>query len=514
MTRRPRELFSHLALGGRLFALALFGFSVPAWAFPILHERLSVDPSEDAALSDAGQGELSSALRTPSGVAVAPNLTRPADPRTLYSSGELAPFQPDRDTRRPEVERYDDPFSPVVTPFKRTYAYDAVRDDYRLYVRDSELRPILLGGEVNAQDDGFFGDLTIRVSPGAKVRIPTVGPGSRLIKMTTRPRRSLRVWRDGADNWFVTADATGRIRLVTEIAIEREVFASTYDDVDWSRLQRVPLQPVRHRRAFSKVARAIGIARHSMRPKDVVAKMVAYFRSFAPSAELPAEHVDIYLDLALARKGVCRHRAFAFLVTALNIGIPTRLIHNEAHAWVEVHDGSRWRRIDLGGAAADLAQSSQGDRPSHQPPPDRFAWPKGRDSGAELARRERREAAESSSSTTSGDGNEPTPPPSVAPQNAGAPATVTVDAIDHDVFRGLALKLSGRVRAEGRGCERARVDVVIRVAEEERVVGALSTDERGVYDGSVVIPPSVPTGDHELYVRTLGAGHCGSGSSL
>jgi hypothetical protein len=224
--------------------------------------------------------------------------------------------------------------------------------------------------------------------------------------------------------------------------------------------------------------------------------------------------VDIYLDLALARKGVCRHRAFAFLVTALNVGIPTRLIHNEAHAWVEVHDGSRWRRIDLGGAAAELAQISQGDRPSHQPPPDRFAWPKGRDSGAELARRERREAAESSSSTTSGDGNEPTPPPSVALQNAGAPATVTVDAIDHDVFRGLALKLSGRVRAEGRGCERARVDVVIRVAEEERVVGALATDDRGVYDGSVVIPPSVPTGDHELYVRTLGAGHCGSGSSL
>ena len=89
-----------------------------------------------------------------------------------------------------------------------------------------------------------------------------------------------------------------------------------------------------------------------------------------------------------------------------------------------------------------------------------------------------------------------------------------LDAIDHDVFRGLALKLSGRVRAEGRGCEGARVDVVIRVAEEERVVGALSTDARGVYDGSVVIPPSVPTGDHELYVRTLGAGHCGSGSSL
>ena len=69
----------------------------------------------------------------------------------------------------------------------------------------------------------------------------------------------------------------------------------------------------------------------------------------ASSNEPPTGHDDVYLDLALSQRGVCRHRAFAFLVTALHLGIPTRMVVNEAHAWVEVSDGTLWHRIDLGG---------------------------------------------------------------------------------------------------------------------------------------------------------------------
>ena len=36
-------------------------------------------------------------------------------------------------------------------------------------------------------------------------------------------------------------------------------------------------------------------------------------------------------DLALSQKGVCRHRAFAFLVTALYLGIPTRVVDGLAY---------------------------------------------------------------------------------------------------------------------------------------------------------------------------------------
>jgi len=35
-------------------------------------------------------------------------------------------YEPDRDTRRPNVEHYDDPFSPSTVPFKRLRAYDTI----------------------------------------------------------------------------------------------------------------------------------------------------------------------------------------------------------------------------------------------------------------------------------------------------------------------------------------------------------------------------------------------------
>jgi transglutaminase-like putative cysteine protease len=41
------------------------------------------------------------------------------------------------------------------------------------------------------------------------------------------------------------------------------------------------------------------------------------------------------LDLARGKRGVCRHRAYAFVIVAQALGIPARFVQNEAHAWVE-----------------------------------------------------------------------------------------------------------------------------------------------------------------------------------
>ena len=111
------------------------------------------------------------------------------------------------------------------------------------------------------------------------------------------------------------------------------------------------------------VRAAIGVSR-AMRPRDAIAKLVDYFRGFTDSAETPAPRGSVYLDLALSKKGVCRHRAFAFLITAQSLGIPARLVENEAHAWVEIHDGTLWRRIDLGGAGLLPASASESARPA------------------------------------------------------------------------------------------------------------------------------------------------------
>lgn len=548
LTRSAARLRSWPAAG--LLALVwLWSAAHPAHAQPsepMLHEYLAPDTSEDLELSaTTPSGQLPAAVRTPSGTITPPDVSRSPEPRRVYRErgSDEATFRPDRDTSRPEMERYDDPFTPALTPFKRLHAFDAVREDYSLYVRGAEggsrgrYVPLPVGAEpTDAERPGeerFFGDMSVQLLAGQYVRIPTVGPAARLLRLLAAPELPLTTWRDGADNWFVRSERTERVRLVTEIAIARDSFGSSFAEVPWSALPKVPPQPAKHRRAYREVAAAVGISRR-MPPADVVSTMVAYFRSFEASDDSPRGRGDIYLDLALSRKGVCRHRAFAFLVTGLNIGLPTRLVHNEAHAWVEVYDSRLWHRIDLGGAATDLAEEPHLDRPPHVPPPDPYAWPTGRDSGEDLAHRRReaalRELLQTQPGTELGSqgASDTTPPPDpellTPPDGAGGggapeppedrpPSEVSVDTVDHDIFRGFPLHLQGRVHSAGQPCANLRVDVVVMISKDrrERRVGSLSTNGAGVYDGAVVLPRDLPIGDHELLVRTSGDASCGPG---
>jgi len=516
---------------------------------PMLHEFLPDDTKEDLDLdATTAEGQLPAAIRTPSGTIKPPDVSRDPDPKRVYSehSSEDASFRPDRDTRRPDVEHYDDPFSPTLTPFKREYAYDAVREDYSLYVRGSDgtaagrYRPVPVA---SAEDTGerrgeerFFGDLTLDLVAGQRVRVPTVGPDARNIKLLAIPRYDLSVWRDGADNWFVLGEQSGRVRLVSELAIAREAFGSSFADVAWQDLPRVAAQPATHQRAFQQVSAAIGLSR-SMSPREAVSRMVDYFRSFEASEQPPQGQGDIYLDLALSRKGICRHRAFAFLVTALHLGIPTRFVHNEAHAWVEVNDGRLWHRIDLGGAASELVEQPHLDRPAYVPPPDPYTWPAGRDSAEDLAQRSRQSSLDDLARDSTDPNGQSLPSSSVRPQSAlnpgassamsvpgnGAPAqperpasVIRIDRLDRDIFRGYPLHIQGSVRAADAPCAHLRVDVVVLVgsAKLERTVGSLSTDEDGIYDGAVVLPRELPIGDHELVVMTEGNAQCGPGQAM
>src|SRR6185312_3442235 len=186
-------------------------------------------------------------------------------------------------------------------------------------------------------------------------------------------------------------------------------FGKEFLDVDWPNLDASvhaakPAGARLHDAQLGEVAQAIGVSR-SMRPREAVRKMVDYFRSFAPSEEPPSGRGDIYLDLALSRKGVCRHRSFAFLVTALGIGIPARMVVNEAHAWVEVYDSKLWHRIDLGGAAANLDSDPDPSKPAYVPPPDPYAWPTSHDSGQDLADRSRNQSQSGPTGDGSGEGD-------------------------------------------------------------------------------------------------------------
>jgi hypothetical protein len=535
--RSARSLASRPFVPFLLAALVAWTARADAQA-SLLHEFIPPSANEDLSFTTTTiDGDLHAAVQTPSGVATAPDPRRPPDAKSLYSGSTTddspdSTYEPDRDTRRPNVENYEDPFTPSTAPFKRLRAFDAVLDDYTLAVRDKTLHPLPVGGALGPGDEPFYGDFSVGLIPDQPVRIPSVGPGSRLLRMHVNPETRVEVSRDGADNWFMRGHERKEVRVVVELGIPRAVFGSEYADVDWKALDLlVPPQPAAHGKAFAQVATAVGISR-SMRPRDVVEKMVTYFRAFAPSDDPPRERDDIYLDLALSKKGVCRHRSFAFLVTALNIGIPARMVVNEAHAWVEAFDGSLWHRIDLGGAANNLETQQDSQRPPYVPPTDPYAWPEVQDSGQNLADRARNSASgqqsgggdaqnggpggtssPSSSSSAAPPASAAPPPQPVDPD--APPSEITVGDVDREVRRGAPIRLQGQVKSGGNVCPFVRVDVVLRgpAAPEGIVVGSLSTDERGAYDGSVVVPRELSLGDYDLSLRTPGGSSCAAGVS-
>jgi transglutaminase-like putative cysteine protease len=494
-----------------------------------LHEPIPADPAEDLAMHVVLDGNLPAAIATPAGNVGAPDPRRlPSSFDHAYSGEAEGRWIPDRDTRRPDGAAYDDPFSPSNAPFKRLTALDAVRDDYTLEVRDPRRVPLATGLPPDWADDIFYSDLVIEIPHAGRVRIPSIGPNAHPVftRLAVGAQElPFRLLHDGADNWFVEpmgTVTTTRARLVMVLAIARAAFGGPMGDAEWSDLPLVPPLPDPVAREAAVVQHAIGVSRR-MRPRDAISKLVQYFRGFSDSKEPPHSRGSIYLDLALSRSGVCRHRAFAFLVTAQSLGIPTRMVLNEIHAWVEVHDGSMWRRIDLGGAGNISDLGAAEGRAAYAPPADPFGWPAGSERGDEVVAAARLRSTEPPNSSrpaaTPGDGSSESMSAGARTVNSTGGAwprsTITLEVTDTDAHRGLPLRVRGTVRTEDQTCVNLPVDVSFRDPRtgKQWPVGTLATDDAGSFGGALFIPRSTPVGDYDVVAHTLGGSRCGEGSN-
>lgn len=471
-------------------------------------------------------GTMPAAVQTHSGPVASPDLDHAPEKRApVYGGSEgqgPAAFRIDRDTTRPNSVSYTDPFTPAVAPYKREYAYDSVDERLDLVVRDPSLVTLPVGGTARTEDDQFYADIEAELTDGQATRIPTVGPGARLLASRVDPPVPLHFFRDSAENWFVRGDRGGRFRIILHIAIDRAAFGSAFADVDFDRLSRFATRvPERLTAVGTAVARQVGVVEGTS-AGEAVRILVKHFRSFSPSDDHPqSAGIDLYRDLAVSQKGVCRHRAYAFVLTALAIGLPARFVRNEAHAWVEVFDAYRWHRVDLGGAASDI-QYSDDRRVAHVPPRDPFDWPATSDSGQAMADRARSGRAPGQGQSGRGDpGAAPARAPTDAPgdpDDRRAKSSITLQIHGSEAKRGARLKINGRVEADGAPCGETRVDLVLepKAAQQggERMqLGALVTGEDGRYEGRVVLPFTVPPGDYEVRATTPGNLVCGQGQS-
>jgi hypothetical protein len=517
--RIPRGLWFGLLLASNLVA------------GPVLHEKFAPDPAEDLRLgATTPSGSMPAAIQTRSGVVAAPEEGQGSNSKdgTTYGGAQTpnsvdANYHVDKLTTRPNRVQYDEPFRPSILPFKRLFAFDALGGDMSLFVGERKLEPLSVGGLADESEDVFFADFEVDLVAEVPVRIPTVGPGARVRALNLDPPGPVKILRDGADNWFARADRGGRVRFVMQISVERRSFGSQFSVTNWHHLSRHlhPL-PTTALEIATEVLGHIGVDQ-SFSPARALVTLVEYFRGFRESAELPiAENPEeLYRELSFSQKGVCRHRAYAFTVTALALGLPTRLVHNEAHAWVEVFDSEIWHRVDLGGAAANIQETNPDPLiPDHLPPHDPYLWPSGANSGLSAAAGSRLGALTARSNPGRPGSNQSTSATSVDVPQAGPSASQaanlpssTPGAVPYNItlvldtkrlLRGRPLSVKGQARRGEIPCVLSRVDIFVEGDGAAIGIGSVATNRNGEFIGQVTLPRTTQVGPLRVTARVAG----------
>ncbi len=463
-----------------------------------------------------------------------PMLAGPGDGVGGDPPGRRSPaFRPDRITELEGTLGYYEVFTPGITPFKRVSALDAVsllEDVPVLGVSDPQRVAVpvenLSAAAPDARErDRFWGSVVLDLSEGRSVPLPSVSPESRILSLTSEPSTQITIERDAADNFFAVArgDAAKQVRVTYLMDAPKSYFAAPLPitPTDALAAQVFPLPPSVARAALT-FAGELGVMRGM--PVDVALRvLVEHFRSFEESKQPPRDTGDIFLDLARGRRGVCRHRVYGFVITALALGIPTRFVQNEAHAWAELKlPGLGWMRLDLGGAARGLEAHAAGERPPYHPTqPDPWPRPLAYEESYSRAFEAPAGAGAAGAGTlqrggTRRDANTTalkptlarrTSEPQVAVEDGREPLTLRVTRYAPEVMRGGALELEGEVRgSEGVPVSGLRIEVSLAKLDDDSAVllGVAVSDAAGHFKGRFAVPPQLDPSDYALVVVTPG----------
>jgi transglutaminase-like putative cysteine protease len=525
-------------------------------AEPILHEYVP-PPGKSSAGSWARRGRLPPSIRVDDRTLAQPRDplgARPGVERTLETPADRRRrrFVPDRSTRQDGVLHYQAVFNPSVVPFKRDNALDAVGPGYVLRVRDERLVPLSLTHTAPAPDrDLFWGSVALRFRPGQAVPIPSVAPSAQIRSYTTTPQVRVQFFRDSGDNFWARARGySGPLRLIFLTDAPKRYFSPhslppTVTTADVPPALRPQLPPSVRSTAQQVIVR-VGVKRNATIRRQLD-RLVAYFRNFEPG-RLPRITGDTYLDIALSQQGVCRHRAFAFVVTAQALGLPARFVHNDAHAFTEVFvPRFGWIRVDLGGASQGLQVHNGARKAVHNPGPDpfprpsRFARNYSRLSGPGVRgirpsqrlrparrrvalRRYDRSRGASGGPGSAAAGGRGTGPAVASPSAEGE--AMPSDAVDPDapppaprktrtqivvyttartVYRGERLSVWGKVVGGGTGAAGLRVEIVLSEhGQEGDLLGAVVTDADGNFRAALPVQRTVKVGRYRVYAATPG----------
>ena len=285
-------------------------------------------------------------------------------------------------------------FSPSTAPFDSgSPPFDTVDVAYTLSVRDAHTSalPVMPTPAPDASEEQFYADMVVDLAAGRKVRIPSVGPGARVLRaragIGTQDVR-FQLWKDGAENWFIEAKSSTRARVVMEtLHPAGRAPAATSATLSWAELLPVPAPPPTVQRSANEVAAKIRrlAAPLPTRRRDEARLLLPRLHRVRGPADAVARHLPRPRALAQGRVPTSRLRVH---------GDGARARPPDAH------DHQRGARVGRAPRRAPLAtrrsRRSRYDAPRSaleqlplDPPPDPFAWPQGATRGDDLAERAR-----------------------------------------------------------------------------------------------------------------------------
>lgn len=420
------------------------------------------------------------------GVATAP-------PGRLHRASAAPRHRPDRETDFIDDLAYFEAYQPSVAPHKRLEALDGVElshDGVPELVLISKMRERVEVGGPAGEGDRFIGEVWVDLSRGGSVPIPSVSPEMRILHVSSAPSIPLLIERDGAGNYYLAAttkiDEAVRVLLFVEVA--PGYFNRPIPDTPLSSLalKAARLPPALETEAL-QFARELGLTRESSL-KEALEVLVEYFRSFIEGDAGLARGGSIYSDLARGGYGICRHRAYAFMITALALGIPTRYVQNEAHAFVEIEipsptfaqpDALESMRIELGGSTAFVEEHGLFPEQIYLPRhPDPFPQPETYLDGMRRG--------SSSGNHIAGDPLERAPSSSFRATRIHATLTG---------YRGARIEIALRiVNGEGEPAE----DLALILRAGEATLGRAISDAQGEVRFLLRIPFGIEVGTHKL----------------
>lgn len=263
-------------------------------------------------------------------------------------------------------------FEPPLGALKRWQVLDGLGSDYLIFLRDNTTTPLAVSG--GDYDHIFYGALNVTLIEGVYFRIPNPTPDSVLLSYYFE-NASVEFFKDPADNYYVLADYDADPDTIGSYVNTLYFTFGTdgaYFDLDIPAGLTTADEPVELLPDISSNVRTSvqyfldTVDEERVQNLDgetslslIVTNLTGYFSNFTEGTgdvPNPSGNLDIYETIALNKIGACRHRAFAFFVTANTLGVPTRYVANEAHCFVEVYipngsySDSNWHRINLGGA--------------------------------------------------------------------------------------------------------------------------------------------------------------------